>query len=66
MCEQCHLREPTPQTFSFEEALWITKHSIELRLCYQCQNFFKGILQSKLKEQGVGQADFTSVRSPND
>lgn len=64
MCCLCKIRQEK-QSVSFVEAVWMVENQWQLELCYACQNFLKTILEPSLKEEGVGQADFTGVRPPN-
>ena len=66
-CKMCKLtRGPNAQSFNFAEAVWMIENRFELGLCYQCGNFFKKILETSLKEEGIGQADFTGLHTGND
>lgn len=62
MCAICKLRKGK-LSVSFSEAVWFIEHQWELGpICFECEQFLKGILETKLKEEGIGQADFGSVR----
>lgn len=61
MCQLCRLKN---QSISFSEAVWFIERRFQLQACYACHERLKKILETSLKEEGVGQADFTSIRPP--